>query len=216
MDLYTTYANQFSATRNAPWYGWEKIIQFLPANQPIKILDLGCGNGRFFDWLIKKNINVAKYIGVDNSKQLLEIAKARFKTNSKAQFKNLDLNANWTVDEGDFTLIVAFGVMHHLENQSKRVYLYQNALELLKSDGLLVLTFWQFVRKSAYTKKIIKSLPNNDFVLSFGNENAKRFCHYSSDEEILSLEKSANVKPFLSYLDDGRDSSENLYKIYKK
>ena len=40
-----------------------------------RILDLGCGNGRFYEMLEGKDI---EYIGVDVSKELIDIAKINF------------------------------------------------------------------------------------------------------------------------------------------
>ena len=49
--FYKTVATDFSATRQMPWAGWDRLLPFLP-KEAIDILDLGCGNGRFLSFLI--------------------------------------------------------------------------------------------------------------------------------------------------------------------
>ena len=39
-----------------------------------KVLDLGCGNGRFYDFFKKRKVD---YVGIDNSERMIEIAKEK-------------------------------------------------------------------------------------------------------------------------------------------
>ena len=44
--FYRTSAEAFSASRDYPWLGWERIVGGFP-EPPHSVLDVGCGNGRF-------------------------------------------------------------------------------------------------------------------------------------------------------------------------
>jgi SAM-dependent methyltransferase len=47
--FYRDSAPSFDATRDAPWPGWQPLLPLLQGleGDPARILDLGCGNGRF-------------------------------------------------------------------------------------------------------------------------------------------------------------------------
>ncbi len=71
---YNLIAEDFSTTRYLIWPEIKFLFDkyFFPGE---KVLDLGCGNGRYFECLKKKKVN---YFGLDNSEKLIEIAKARY------------------------------------------------------------------------------------------------------------------------------------------
>ena len=85
-DFYQKVVLSFSNTRQAPWQGWEKLIKYLLINnifnpsstdrQPT-IIDLACGNGRFYHFL-KENFPDTNftYLGIDSNQKLLDLAQA--------------------------------------------------------------------------------------------------------------------------------------------
>lgn len=222
MNLYTKFAEKFSQTRSKPWEGWEKLVQsenFFPKEKPLKILDLGCGNGRFLEF-ISKHHNISSYTGVDNSNQLLNIAKGRFKDSKfSVEFKMINLNSTeWGMEifGESFDLIVAFGIFHHIENDDYRRYFFQNAYNLLSEDGLFCITFWDFTKRANLMKSAKALEGENNFQLTFGKDGAIRFAHKSSEEEIIDLEKISGLKAIEEFRADGKEGDLNLYKIYSK
>ena len=71
--FYESYAKEFSVTRQAPWLGWSQLLTFLSTNK-MRVLDLGCGNGRFYKFLKCNLKNEFDYQGVDISKNLVKEA----------------------------------------------------------------------------------------------------------------------------------------------
>jgi len=194
-NLYSDFAKDFSSTRQAPWAGWKRLISQIPsikdpnlkensklqtANSELKILDLGCGNGRFLKFLTSNiQYSISKYVGIDNAEELLEIAKNNIKNktlNIKNPSKELqtliskhiifhkrDLESiDWDVElDQEFDLVVIFGVMHHIHSFEKRVELLQKAAKHLSLDGILAVTFWQFKDNESFVKKHDISNLNN-------------------------------------------------------
>lgn len=227
MDLYSTYAQEFSHTRQAPWDGWKQLLKYIQKDPLPKILDLGCGNGRFLKYLVNSQIRIGEFVGVDNSSELLQMTdefmdKARSdNTLSKFQLINLDFeNLNWGTEiKGQFDFIAAFGITHHLQKPESRKKFFETVNFLLKQDGYFAVTFWDFLDKQRYANKL-KPLTvegsKNDFEMSFGNNGAKRFCHFYNPLEIIELTHNLPFKPVEDYFEDGVDNNQNHYFVYKK
>jgi tRNA (uracil-5-)-methyltransferase TRM9 len=72
--FYAATADDFDATRAHPWPGWVRLLSLLPA-APLRVLDVGCGNGRFGVFLASHFPSI-DYHGLDNSPALLSRARA--------------------------------------------------------------------------------------------------------------------------------------------
>jgi len=132
---YDKIAQEFSATR---WRIWEEA-EFLFNDYVMpgeKVLDLGCGNGRFFEFLKDKDIH---YIGVDFSEKLIEIAKNKY---PKLKFEVADA-LNLPFPNNYFDKIYSIAVLHHIPSKQFRLQFLQEARRVLKSNGLLILTVWE-------------------------------------------------------------------------
>lgn len=226
MKLYKELANKFSNSRAYPWKGWEKVSKLIKTefDKPISILDLGCGNGRFLDFLLSETIQISNYLGIDNSVELLKIADRRF-DQEHVDFLFADLEHDWTIEiqkhkeslgnkEVKYDFISLFGVMHHIANHGKRVQLLRDAKSLLNQDGVIFVTYWQFGKYDRFLNKA-QSLGNNDYNLPFNDIQGARFCHFTNEAEAGTLEKESNVTVLDSFYSDGSDSQLNLYRFYK-
>ena len=72
---YNTIAERFSRARQDVWPEFD----FLFKNAKGKVLDLGCGNGRFYE-----KLKHTDYTGLDISDKLIEIAQKKY---GKEKFK---------------------------------------------------------------------------------------------------------------------------------
>lgn len=212
-SLYTTQADEFSKTRTAPWSGWVELTArgLIKTNNSYNILDLGCGNGRFLKF-VEQNAKVSSYLGVDYSNLLLSQAK---KLGAEVAKVDLD-NTNWSIEKKNFNLIAAFGIQHHLSSFETREYFLKQIANYLSDNGIAVVTYWQFLDYDRYQKKITSLNNNNDYHMSFGTTQNARFCHYTNMDEILKLETNSGLELVDSYRSDGRDDTENIYRVYKK
>jgi SAM-dependent methyltransferase len=94
-----------------------------------RVLDLGCGPGDLVRYL-----GAVEYVGIDVSRAYIDRAQRRF--GDRAEFRVGDAT---TVDDDlfDFDLVIAFGVVHHLDDEGGR-RLYDEAAAALSAGGRVV------------------------------------------------------------------------------
>ena len=71
--FYREGAAEFSAPRDHPWPGWTRVAELVASArlaEPLEVLDVGCGNGRF-GWFLAKRRPELRYLGLDASAELL-------------------------------------------------------------------------------------------------------------------------------------------------
>ena len=244
-DFYAQISEDFSETRNFPWQGWQKILSKLPKKE-LNVLDIACGNARFIEFLGKNLQNKFNYVGLDNSSELLKIAANKFK---KQKFINFDLIKNYLKNkkiifpiEEKFDLIVIFGLTHHLASYKLREELLKSASKILSTDGLIVVSNWQFAneqerfaKNTLNWQKIIKNpkinlwhkikllytllnLEKDDYLLDWRKGNKAnqvfRYCHMVDEEEMQQIAKENNLKIIDSFFADGKSNSLNQYFVY--
>src|SRR5262245_17050490 len=95
----------------------------------MRVLDLGCGPGTLFD-----HLGDVRYVGIDVSKAYIRRASRTFA--GRAEFRVGDATA-LDGDLRDFDLVLAFGVLHHV-NDDAAVRLFEQACLALRREGRLV------------------------------------------------------------------------------
>lgn len=191
---YNLIAEEFSRTR---WFVWDET-KFLFDNylkEKDKVLDLGCGNGRYYG-VVK--YNNADYIGIDNSEKLLEEARKKY---PEARFQLADALSIPFADKS-FDKVYSMAVFHHIPSKKIRLEFLKEAKRVLKDDGIFVLTVWKFYRPKEYfllfKYTILKLLGKTkvdfkDFFEPWGDET-ERYYHWFSKRELSKLFKTAGFK----------------------
>lgn len=110
----------------------EKISRVFNFNcKSLKILDLGCGDGRLSGELVKKGHQVW---GLDCSDEGLKIAESR-----KIKIIKADLEEdNWTIEKNSFDIVLLLDVLEHLYDQEK---ILKKVFNLLKPTGQLIVAY---------------------------------------------------------------------------
>jgi SAM-dependent methyltransferase len=215
--FYESYAKEFSLTRQAPWKGWSKLWDFL-GTKSIKILDLGCGNGRFYKFL-KENSQVAfDYIGVDISKSLVDEAKALY---PRANFEVENFLIKNDKYLANFDVVVGFGVLHHIPDFQERLNFLSNSAGYLAIDGTLIMTFWtRFPEQKKQINVPAAELEKNDFLVEWDNDKDKyRYIHVFDNLEMIKIKthmEKIGLKLISEFSSDGKDESSNVYLVWKK
>ncbi len=205
-DFYQSVSTEFSKTRQNPWEGWNRAVEsslktLKMDKETIKVLDLGCGNGRFYNF-IKDKVENIKYTGVDINNDFIKESKKKYKD---AKFINKDIFENLDKIDGKHNIVCAFGVTHHIPDtpdSSFRYNWFTRLANLLDKRGVLILTFWNFEDKSG------------DYFLGWKyRKDIKRYCHQYSDVEIDNIIKNYK-KINIRLIDRFKADNENLYLVF--
>ncbi len=214
---YNLIAKDFSRTRSYPWQEIRFLFDnYLVANE--KILDLGCGNGRYFPFFKEKKVD---YFGVDGSSELIRIAKNKYQQGRFSVGDALDLS----FPNNFFNKVYSIAVLHQIPSDELRSRLLKEIKRTLKSKGLLILTVWKFHRRKElllllkYTilKAIRKSkLDWRDIFVSWGKKT-ERYYHYFSQRELEKLVKETGFEIIDSGTVKGlKGNRQNIYIVAKK
>jgi tRNA (uracil-5-)-methyltransferase TRM9 len=233
-QFYQKVGQSFSDTRQHPWPGWEVVWSHLQTQfekpQPARVLDLGCGNGRFAKFLASKTKHFS-YLGIDQDEQLLEFARQELEHHvlDSTTLLKLDLiDALLTNDHlpqvtGQFDVIVLLGVLHHVPSHQLRQKLLQILRNLLTPTGTLVVTCWQFQHsRNLMTRQVSPAtlavdsaeLEPNDYFLTWEREvPATRYCHLIDQSEQDQLVEEVGLKKISRFVADGFFSKANEYLV---
>lgn len=160
--IYDEIANDFSKTREKYWIEFDIIYEYIKTFNNPYIIDLWCWDWRFFWYLKNKNFEF-KYLWVDISKNLIEIAKTKYGD----FFINDDMILFLEKQKQEvFDIILLIASFHHLK-KNERLKLLINAYKSLKFWWKLIMinrsfSSW-FLKK--YKFEILKWIFK--FILSF-------------------------------------------------
>ncbi|MDP2690963.1 MAG: class I SAM-dependent methyltransferase [bacterium] len=183
---YRQIAASFSQTRSHPWPEFEFFGSLV--SEESKVLDLGCGNGRLYDFLQNKNPD---YTGIDFCPELLEIAHKRYpkQTFLEQDITELDL-------PNSFDVILCIAAFHHIPSTKLRKKTLKLVLQHLEPDGVFLLSVWNlwqwkyagcFIR--SFFRWILSGFRGSprDLMIPFGPEKIKRYYYAFLPFEVRSL-----------------------------
>jgi SAM-dependent methyltransferase len=136
---YDEIAKNFHSTRLNAWKEFDLFAPYIP--EGLRTLDLGCGNGRLLKHL--KAFSVREYLGVDQSKELISIAKKSHQ-DSFADFAVFDMSDPAELkglESSHFDVIFMIASFQHLPpvDQLRTLKLCR---ESLKDGGHLIMLNW--------------------------------------------------------------------------
>lgn len=219
-EFYQITAQSFDQTRQQAWPGWERLLPYLAA--PLAVLDVGCGNGRFGVFLAGQLGAEVTYTGIDNNQVLL----ARAQTALAGTALSYTLTQRDIVkappDQGEYDLVVLFGVLHHLPGYQRRRMVMRQLAERVAPGGYLAFAAWRFYDFERFRQRVIPwpddlEVEENDYLLDWQRDvNAVRYCHFVDDAEHEQLIAASGLQAVTTYRADGRTGDINRYSLLKR
>jgi tRNA (uracil-5-)-methyltransferase TRM9 len=237
--FYEDHAAAFDGTRSAPWKGWERLLAAVaegwPRETSLRVLDAGCGNGRFGALVRERWAGTWSYLGLDSSAPLLAAAELRLAAVEERELRPWDLLQTplATAVDGAFGLVAVFGVLHHVPGAGLRRRLLRDAASLLAPGGFLAFTVWRFGEDPRFHRRTLPwsspeapsldldQLEAGDVLLRWGDgEGAVRYCHGADDAEqagwLADLREAGGLELRLRFDGDGRSGRLNRYFLLRK
>jgi SAM-dependent methyltransferase len=236
-SFYSTHAAEFDAARPQPWPGWERLLRLVEEKSwpnPLRVLDVGCGNGRFGAFLadrISPGEREVDYTGIDSSAELLARARARALRLATVRLCQVDIveGSADSIPQGPYELIALFGLLHHVPGQDQRRALLDALGTRLARGGLLVLASRQFEAFARFRRRLIPwndynrttpqpidtgQLESGDHLLPWGDsERPVRYCHFATEQRMRETLESLSFEIAATYAADGREGNLNRYFI---
>ena len=177
--------NKLYAIGNAKWYDyfkniWNKLVaskaeeelaNFLKnsLDKNKTILELGCGTALNLQKIFSLRLKFKEYLGLDFSKDMLRIAKEKFKNNPKIKFKEKDISKLNIKNKYD--IIICTWVLSHLQSPSTVINIAQ---KLLKKNGKMFIIF--FSEPKWYVKFWLSALAKMFFKANYvANSEVNKF-----------------------------------------
>lgn len=202
---YNKIGDKYSSVRKEDWKEMSFLFDCL--NEGDKVLDLGCGNGRFYPLFKEKKVD---YLGIDSSSKLIDIAKSNY---PEVNFETVSL---FDV-QGNFDKVFSIAVLHHMPSKEMRKKFIEKCKSLLRYNGTLVLTVWNLeekIKKRSFFDFL--KLDRGDVLLPwYGAE--KVFFHCFTLQELVQLVLEVD----LEIIDKGeilvgKKPYSNFYIVCKK
>ncbi len=219
--FYARFATPFAGSRSTPQPGFERLLAYLPDSYE-RILDVGCGNGRFGRFLEAKHLSFS-YTGVDFTPELLVLASEQM----KGDYHTRDISRPGFLEAlGNFDIIACLATMQHIPGRSNRIALLREMADHLEKNGRILLSNWQFLDSARQRRKIRDwsivdlsdaDLEAGDFLLSWQREGSGlRYVCAIDASEMADLASAAGLVEIAHFRSDGREENLNLYTILAK
>ncbi len=193
------------------------------------ILDLGCGNGELARELAGRG-HRGPYLGVDFSLPLLREAES-LPDGFSARFLEVDLT-QWSVGSdqlsvvsGQWSLITAFAVLHHIPSAELRLNVLRIVRQLVDSKGMFVHSNWQFLNSEKLKARIQpweaaaisgSDVDAGDYLLDWRNGGrGLRYVHHFDEQELDQLAKASGFRVADTYYADGEGGRLGLYQVWE-
>jgi len=187
-----------------------------------KVLDLGCGNGRFYKVLRDKKVD---YFGIDFSEELIKIAKNDYQ---KAKFRVTNV-LNLPFPNNFFDKVYSISVLHQIPSREFRLQSLKEARRVLKPEGLLILRVWNIFKRPNFYKLFFKysilkiflksKLDFFDVFLPWKDSKGKiileRYYHCFSKKELKKIVRAAGFE-IKEIWGSGLGKRSNIYLTAEK
>lgn len=214
-QFYDAHADSFDESRKGAWTSWNVVLEQMLSVTPVAtLLDVGCGNGRFADFLNSNAHAHISYVGIDSEPAFVASAQQRYPDKTF----NVDTLEHALESRTKYDAIVTFGVAHHIPGSPQRQLFIDAIASSLKPGGVAALSFWQPAKLKNFQSKVSPShsfewLEANDYLLGWqGTFDHVRYCHHFDEAEIEKLIANSPMQIHTQFQGMGNDET-NRYVI---
>lgn len=227
--FYVQTANSFDESRGRDWLGWQRLLPYLAElPRPLRVLDVGCGNGRFGRFLAR-NFGLrgaVAYHGLDNSPSLLAAARdglARMTALPDARLAVCDV-VEEPLPDGQYHFVACFGVLHHVPSAARRETLMRAMGSRVLEGGYLCYSTWRFAEFDRFRERL-NPLPEDirgergDYLMDWRRgegSGALRYCHHVDQAEQAHLDAASGLEFVDSFCADGHTENINRYSLLRR
>jgi SAM-dependent methyltransferase len=234
-EFYATVAEPFNQTRMDWPAGMVKLLSIIPhghEGSPVQVADIGCGNGRFACMLDSRGV-LCIYTGVDADEQLLALARKHTANlrHTQVRFVQADIaRPGWSqllnAPPAGFDAVVCLATLQHIPGYGLRSQVVRELTQLMATDGLLILSAWQFLTSERFVARQIdwhtigvraEEVEPGDALLPWKQgQFAIRYVHQIDAAEIERLAAEVGLDLVELFRADGKEGNLNLYGIFKQ
>jgi 2-polyprenyl-3-methyl-5-hydroxy-6-metoxy-1,4-benzoquinol methylase len=128
------------------------------------------------------------------------------------------VNGNWDV-------VTAFAVLHHIPSAELRLDLLRVVYRLLKTDGMFVHSNWQFLNSERLKTRIQpwetislagSDVEMGDYLLDWrSGGQGLRYVHHFTEQELADHASSAGFNVVKTFYSDGEGGRLGLYQVWR-
>jgi SAM-dependent methyltransferase len=132
--------------------------------------------------------------------------------------KQLSVTGNWS-------LITAFAVLHHIPSEKLRLDILRTVHNLLADDGKFILSNWQFLNSEKLKARIqpwesagiqASDVDRGDYLLDWKYKGeGLRYVHHFSEDELSDLAHATRFILRETFYSDGETGNLGLYQIWE-
>ncbi len=134
------------------------VREYIKPRNGDKVLDIGCGTADILSYLPR-----VEYVGLDMSQAYINSAKKRFGNKGKFFTKKINKDVNNELSSFDFDIVLATGVLHHLNN-GEAIQLFELARSALKVGGRLITLDGCYIKGQSWLARFILSKDRGKYV----------------------------------------------------
>ena len=176
-SCYDIIANDFSKTRA---YVWKCVKHFIDGTnvdfEDIRVMEVGCGNGKNLDYLSKHGFTKDAIYSLDSCQVFVNMVRSKGYNCSLELAQNIDR----LYPSNYFDYLLCIAVIHHLPTEEERIDTITKCITLLKKGGRALFTTWAFEQSftdncgTVFTTSKPRSFPNaGDNIVSWNKNKNK-------------------------------------------
>ncbi|MEM7539904.1 MAG: class I SAM-dependent methyltransferase [Chloroflexota bacterium] len=176
---------------------------------------------------------ICHYVGADANQPLMDYGASNMDYLSHVQgtFRQINLGkSGWSETVGRvhpaFDIVTCLATLHHMPGYQMRAAIFRELGSLLKPNGLLMISCWQFFDSPKLVKKMVDWQeiglseadvePGDGLVPWTQGVYAVRYAHQISHDELVQLTDQANLNIVEEFRSDGRTDNLSRYAVMRK